>query len=129
MLASCSFSEMGKRASESLGTGRVMALAGIEGRWAGPVHPTDPACGPERHGLMTIASDSFAFDPFTSTTVINGTVQRNTLKGTLSRPGQGGRTLSISFEGRAERAAEQGETITGTLASGGCSWQVTLHRA
>ncbi|MBO0710689.1 MAG: hypothetical protein J2P47_05355 [Acetobacteraceae bacterium] len=106
----------------------MLALAGVEGRWAGSVHPTDPACGPDRHGLMRIGRGTFAFDPFESTTVIQGTVAGDTLKGTLSRPGGGGRTLSISFEGRADSAAEQ-ETITGTLTSGGCAWQVTLRRA
>lgn len=125
LLAGCSLSEMGKRASDHIGTGRVLALAGLEGRWAGPVHPTDPACGPERHGLMRIGDASFAFDPFESTTVINGTVRDGALNGTLSRPGGGGRTVSIRFEGRAE----QEETITGTLTSGPCTWQVTLRRA
>ena len=128
MLAGCSLSEIGQRTSEPIGSGRVLALAGIEGRWAGPVHPTDPACGPDRHGLMRIGENHFAFDPFESTTVIDGTVQGGTLNGTLSRPGGGGRTVSISFKGRAERAGGQ-ETITGTLTSGSCSWQATLRRA
>jgi hypothetical protein len=107
----------------------VLALDGLEGRWGGTVHPGDgSACGPERHGLMRVGDGKFAFDPFESTTVINGTVEKDTLSGTLTRPGGGHQTLSISFTGHAREDAGGKQTIDGVLTSGKCSWQVALER-
>lgn len=130
LLAGCGIGELPTRASQSIGTGRVLALEGIEGRWGGAVTPADPAaCGPERHGLMTVGGDKFAFDPFGSTTVIEGTVDKDTLRGTLTRQGGGHQTLSIGLEGHAGRAADGAETIEGVVTSGKCSWRVALRRA
>ena len=78
---------------------------------------------------MRIGNGSFTFDPFESTTVINGTVQGNSLQGTLSRPGGNRQILSISFTGHAEAKSDGEQTITGALVSGACSWQVSLRRA
>jgi hypothetical protein len=129
LLAGCGIGELPKRASDTIGSGKVLALDGLEGRWGGTVHPGDgSACGPERHGLMRVGDGKFAFDPFESTTVINGTVEKDTLSGTLTRPGGGHQTLSISFTGHAREDAGGKQTIDGVLTSGKCSWQVALER-
>ncbi len=120
---------MPKRASETIGSGKVLALSGFEGRWGGTVRPNDASCGPERHGLMRVGGGTFAFDPFGSTTVIDGKVEKDTLSGTLTRPGGGHQVLSISFTGHAREDAGGKETIEGVLTSGKCSWQVALERA
>jgi len=129
LLAGCGIGELPARASNTIGSGKVLALDGFEGRWGGSVHPKDASCGPERHGLMRVGDGKFAFDPFGSTTVINGTVEQDKLSGTLTRPGGGHQTLSISFTGQARQDATGKETIDGTLTSGRCTWQVTLGRA
>jgi hypothetical protein len=128
-LAGCGIGELPKRASDAIGSGKVIALQGFEGRWGGPVRPSDASCGPERHGLMRVGDGAFAFDPFGSTTVIKGTAENDTLSGTLTRPGGGHQTLSISFTGHARQDAEGTETIEGVLTSGKCTWKVTLARA
>jgi hypothetical protein len=129
LLAGCGIGELPKRASDTIGSGKVLALDGLEGRWGGTVRPGDAsACGPERHGLMRVGDGKFAFDPFESTTVINGTVEKDTLSGTLTRPGGGHQTLSISFTGHAREDSGGKQTIDGVLTSGKCSWQVALER-
>ncbi len=129
LLGSCGVGELPKRAADAIGTGQVFGFSGLEGRWAGPVRPTDAACGPERHGLMRVGGGTFAFDPFGSTTVIDGTVKQDTLSGALSRQGGTHQTLTIGFEGTARVDPDKKETIGGTLKSGRCTWQVTLHRS
>jgi len=110
---------------ERLQSGRVLAIAGLEGRWTGPVVPKDSACGSATKGLMTIGENGFGFDPFQSTTVIQGTVGKDRhLVGSLTRLGADHQNMSVSFDGQAA----DGETITGTLSSGRCHWTVTLHR-
>ncbi len=64
LLGGCGIGELPKRASETIGSGKVLALEGFEGRWGGSVRPNDASCGPERHGLMRVGSGTFAFDPF-----------------------------------------------------------------
>lgn len=110
---------------DKLQSGRVLALQGLQGRWVGPVVPADRTCGQTAQGLMSISKNSFAFDPFQSTTVISGAVGKDDhLIGRLSRQGGDGQGLSITFEG----AASASEAIEGTLMSGRCRWTVTLHR-
>lgn len=110
---------------EGLQSGRVLAVVGLEGRWTGPVVPKESTCGPVTKGLMSISGSGFGFDPFQSTTVIQGTVGKGRhLSGSLIRQGPGHQDMSVSFDGQAL----DGETIGGTLSSGRCHWTVTLHR-
>ncbi len=60
--------------------------------------------------------------------MINGTVEKDALSGTLTRPGGGHQTLSIGFTGHARQDAAGTQTIEGVLTSGKCTWQVTLGR-
>ena len=112
----------------TIGSGKVLSLGGLEGRWSGAVRPSNPACGAERHGLMRIGGNTFAFDPFESTTIINGNVEGDVLKGSLTRIGGGHRQLSITFEGHARTGPDREKAIEGVLASGHCVWQVVLAR-
>jgi hypothetical protein len=116
------------RLSRNLGTGETLAIYGAEGRWAGPVTPSDTSCGQTTTGLMSVGSGAFGFDPFQSTTVIQGTVANGTLRGTLTRTGANKHALSISFEGQAGEDAQGKDQITGTLLSGRCRWNVALKR-
>lgn len=77
---------------------------------------------------MRVGGGNFALDPFGSTTVITGAVEKDTLSGTLTRPAGGHQTLSIGFVGHAETDAVGTETIGGVLTSGNCTWQVLLRR-
>jgi hypothetical protein len=114
-------------AGERLQSGRVLAWHGLQGRWVGPVVPADKSCGPATQGLMSIGSKGFGFDPFRSTTVIQGEVGKDgRLIGSLNRQGADRQDLSVSFEGSASAAGA--ETIDGTLVSGRCRWTVTLRR-
>lgn len=111
--------------AEPLQSGRVLALQGLQGRWAGPVVPTDRTCGPTTQGLMSIGKGGFSLDPFQGTTVINGDVSGDGhLSGRLTRRGAEHQDISIAFEGRATGS----DGISGTLQSGRCRWTVTLHR-
>lgn len=116
------------RVSRHLGAGETLPVYGLEGRWAGPVTPANPACGKPTNGIMSIGIRGFGFDPFGSTVAITGTVEKGALEGTLTRPG-GGNTLSITFTGQAHETAEGNDVIEGTLASGRCTWTVMLRRA
>jgi hypothetical protein len=110
---------------ERLQSGRVLAVAGLEGRWIGPVVPKESACGSATKGLMSIGEGGFGFDPFQSTTVIQGTVDKDRhLTGSLTRQGAEHQSMSVSFDGQAADDA----TIGGTVSSGRCHWTVTLHR-
>jgi hypothetical protein len=114
---------------ERLQSGRVLALHGLQGRWAGPVVPQDKSCGPVAQGLMSIGEKGFAFDPFQSTTVIQGVVGKDgRLTGDLARLGPDRQNLSVSFEGSASVDGSDTEAIEGALVSGRCHWKVTLHR-
>jgi hypothetical protein len=125
LLIVVAFAGCGGDPGERLQSGRVLALSGLQGRWVGPVLPTGSACGSPAQGLMTIGDNGFGFDPFQSTTVIQGDVWKDgRLSGSLARQGSDHRNLSITFEG----AASGSETISGTLQSGRCHWSVTLHR-
>lgn len=120
LIAGCQ-SDIGER----LQSGQVLAWSGLQGRWAGPVVPSDGACGPTTHGLMSVGEKSFGFDPFQGTTVIDGKVgQDRKLHGELIREGADHQQLSISFDGVATSA----DAIKGTLKSGRCQWEVTLRR-
>jgi hypothetical protein len=113
---------------EGLQSGRVLSWAGPEGRWVGPVSPSDPGCGPDYVGLMSIGGDVFAFDPFQSTTVLRGrTNSSGDLLGEAVRQIPGGRSVTIGFVGHIEHA-QAVERIIGTLASGRCHWAVALRR-
>ncbi len=112
----------------SIGSGKVLSLVGLEGRWSGPVRPSNPGCGAERHGLMRVGGGKFAFDPFGSTTIVNGDVEGDVLKGSLTKVGGSHRRLSITFEGHATPVAERAKVIEGILSSGNCVWQVVLAR-
>lgn len=113
--------------SERLQSGRVLALHGLQGRWVGPVVPADRFCGPATQGSMSIGAKGFGFDPFQSTTIIQGVVEKDGhLIGTLTRQSADHHDLSVSFEGSASAAGA--ETIDGTLTSGRCRWKVTLRR-
>ena len=124
-VASCA---LPARVSRNIGTGETLPLYGIEGRWAGPVTPDDPSCGRTTTGLMSVGSDTFGFDPFQSTAVIQGTVQKRKLAGTLTRSGGNKQTLSLRFEGEATTDSEGKPAITGALVSGRCRWHVVLIR-
>jgi hypothetical protein len=108
-----------------LQSGQVLAWQGVQGRWVGPVVPTEHACGATTQGLMSIGDKGFALDPFQSTTVVRGEVRNGGhLNGKLIREGPDHQDLSISFEA----VAAGNDAITGTLQSGRCHWMVTLHR-
>jgi hypothetical protein len=110
---------------EHLQSGRVLGWHGLQGRWSGPVVPTEGACGPTTHGLMSIGESGFGLDPFQSTAVIRGTVSDgNHLSGKLVRHDAEHQDLSIAFEGMATGS----DAISGKLQSGRCRWTVTLHR-
>jgi hypothetical protein len=120
LLAGCS-GDLGER----LQSGQVLAWHGLQGRWVGSVVPVDPACGSTTEGLMSIGEKGFGFDPFQSTTVIQGTVSSDGhFSGKLARQGAEHQNLSIGFEATATGS----DAIDGTLQSGRCHWTVTLHR-
>jgi hypothetical protein len=78
---------------------------------------------------MSIGEKGFGFDPFQSTTVIQGVVTNNShLSGTLTRQGGERQGLSITFDGAANQVDSKADTISGTLVSGRCQWTVTLRR-
>jgi hypothetical protein len=64
---------------DRLQSGQVLDWHGLQGRWAGPVVPTDPTCGSTTQGLMTIGVKNFGFDPFQGTTVIQGEVDKESV--------------------------------------------------
>lgn len=120
LLAGC-----GAKLDDRLQSGEVLAWHGLQGRWVGPVVPAEAACGQATKGLMSIGEHGFGFDPFQSTTVIDGTIGSDGhLRGDLVRQSAAHQSLSISFEG----ATMGSGTIQGTLQSGRCRWTVTLHR-
>ncbi len=115
--------------ADRLQSGQVMGFFHLEGRWAGPVTPKGEECGMTTTGLMSVGRTTFAFDPFQGTTVINGTVSdADSLKGSLSRAGNGQQVVSISFSGEARHHDGGEDTIDGELVSGRCSWTVNLKR-
>jgi hypothetical protein len=114
---------------ERLQSGRVLAWQGLQGRWVGPVAPADKSCGATTKGLMSIGDKGFAFDPFQSTTVIQGAVGKDSrLSGNLTRQGGDHQNLLVSFDGSVSGTGSETEAIEGTLVSGRCHWKVTLHR-
>lgn len=111
--------------SDRLQSGEVLALDGLQGRWIGPVVPQAPNCGPSTQGLMSIGEKGFSFDPFQSTTVLSGEVNKDGhLTGQLARQGPDHQDLSIALDATATSP----DAISGTLQSGRCRWTVTLHR-
>jgi hypothetical protein len=113
---------------ERLQSGRVLPLAGPEGRWVGPVTPVDPDCGLQTTGLMSIGDSTFAFDPFQSTAVLSGKIgPTGDLQGEAVRPVHGNKPVTMGFLGRVQQS-EGLERIGGTLTSGRCHWSVTLRR-
>lgn len=106
-------------------SGQVMALYGLQGRWAGTVVPSESGCGQTGQGLMSIGKNGFGFDPFQSTSVIRGEVAEDGhMRGRLVRQGPDRRELSLEFEADLRTPDE----IGGILRSGRCRWTVTLHR-
>ncbi len=123
LLAGC-----GVDLGEKLQSGQVLAWHGLQGRWNGPVVPAEPSCGPTTHGLMTIGSKGFGFDPFESTTIMDGAIDPNGhLSGKLVRQFGNQPAQSISFDATAQSNGGE-DTISGTLQSARCQWKVTLHR-
>ena len=111
-------------------SGRTIGLGGLQGRWAGPVTPVADGCGPATTGLLTIRDGKFAFDPFQSTTVIDGLAgDSGQLAGSLTRVSNGQQMASISFTATESRRPSGEETIEGNLVSGRCRWAVSLKRA
>lgn len=124
LLAGC-----GDDLGERLQSGQVLPLLGLQGRWVGSVAPVSPSCGQVTQGLMSIGEKGFGFDPFQSTTVIQGIVDKDGhLTGSLARQGGERQGRSIAFDGMANRGSANDDTISGTLSSGRCQWTVTLHR-
>jgi hypothetical protein len=114
---------------ESLQSGQVLPWHGLQGRWIGSVVPTDASCGRTTQGLMSIGEKGFGFDPFESTTVLQGVVANDGhMTGTLVRQGTERQSLSISFNGSANHGDSKTDSIGGILVSGRCQWTVTLHR-
>jgi hypothetical protein len=114
---------------ERLQSGQVLPWHGLQGRWIGSVVPTDASCGHMAQGLMSIGENGFGFDPFQSTTVLQGVVGNDGhLTGTLVRQGTERQSLSINFDGSATQGNSKADTISGILVSGRCKWMVTLHR-
>jgi hypothetical protein len=113
---------------EGFQSGRVLALGGAAGRWVGPVIPVESGCGLQMTGLMSIARGSFAFDPFQSTTVLQGNVgPTGDLVGEAVRLVTGNIPITMDFHGQVQKS-DGGERILGTLASGRCHWSVALLR-
>jgi hypothetical protein len=113
---------------ELLQSGRVLAWAGSEGRWVGPVTPVDAGCGAGTTGLMSIGNGTFAFDPFQSTDVLHGKISAGgDLNGESVRPIPQSRSVTTVFLGRIQQS-DQDEQVIGTLTSGRCRWVVTLQR-
>jgi hypothetical protein len=111
--------------AEKLQSGKVLAWDGPQGRWVGSVAPVEPSCGLATRGVLTIGAGDFGFDPFQSTTVIQGAIGRDGhLTGMLVRQSTNHQPISISFDAMTSGA----ETIVGELVSGRCHWHVTLHR-
>ncbi len=77
---------------------------------------------------MRIGNEAFAFDPFGSTTMLRGTVDRDRLQGELSRIGGNHQKLSITFSGRASPGPADTQVIEGVLTSATCTWDVRLTR-
>ena len=111
--------------AEKLQSGKVLAWYGLQGRWVGSVTAADASCGPSTRGVLTIGGGDFGFDPFQSTTVIQGTVGRDgQLSGTFIRQDAHHQPISITFNA----TAAGGEVITGELVSGRCRWTAALRR-
>ena len=111
--------------AERLQSGKVLAWYGLQGRWVGSVTPVAASCGPSTRGVLTIGEGDFGFDPFQSSTIIQGTVGHDgQLGGTFIRQDTHHQPISISFNATA--AGE--EAITGELVSGRCRWSVALRR-
>jgi hypothetical protein len=111
--------------AEKLQSGKVLPWYGLQGRWVGSVTAADASCGPATRGVMTIGGGDFGFDPFQSTTVIQGTVGRDgQLEGTFIRQDAHHQPISITFSA----TTTGGEAITGELVSGRCRWAVALRR-
>lgn len=96
--------------------------------WAGPVVPTDPNCGDKATGLMTLGSKRLSFAPFANITVISGTVKADRLEGSATLAGPGQKGVACQFTGAIHQPAAGPRVIQGTVTSGSCTWQVTLHR-
>lgn len=103
--------------------------AGLENgtQWSGPVVPSDPNCGEQTTGLMTLGSEKFSFDPFGSVTVIPGHVDHHRLEGStvVAAPGQKG--VAFQFAGTINQPVNGASNIEGTVTSGQCTWRVSLH--
>jgi len=113
---------------ERLQSSRALPLGRPDGRWIGSVTPIDPDCGLRTTGLMSIGTDTFAFDPFQSTAVVRGRIgPAGNLAGETVRPAPGNKSITMGFLGRIQYSEGFG-SIVGTLTSGRCHWSVTLLR-
>jgi hypothetical protein len=110
---------------------------GNSGQWGGAVVPSEPNCGNQTTGLMTLSSREFSFAPFGGVIVIQGKVDKDHLEGssTGAAPGQksitaapGQKSITIQFTGTISHPTDGPPTIQGTMTSSRCTWSVTLHR-
>jgi hypothetical protein len=73
-------------------------MAGTAGPLGWPSRPSDRSCGPATQGLLSIGEKGFGFDPFQSTTVIQGVVGKDgRLTGNLARQAGDRQDLSVIF--------------------------------
>jgi hypothetical protein len=113
---------------EQLQSGRVLPWAGPEGRWVGSVTPADADCGLRTTGLMSVGRNTFSFDPFQSTSVLQGEVgSAGDLVGEAVHPVPGNRSSTMGFLGRIQHR-DGVDRIVGMLTSGRCHWSVSLLR-
>ena len=105
LLAGC-----GRDLGEPLQSGQVLPWQGLQGRWVGSVVPTGPSCGRTTQGLMSIGPKGFAFDPFQSTTVVQGAVDKDGhLSATVARLGGEKQNLTIEFNGAANQSGSNAD--------------------
>ena len=101
---------------------------GNSGQWGGAVVPSEPNCGNQTTGLMTLSSREFSFAPFGGVIVIQGKVDKDHLEGSSTGGAPGQKSITIQFTGTINHPADGPPTIQGTMTSSRCTWSVTLHR-
>ena len=100
----------------------------LSNQWAGAVVPSEPNCGNQTTGLMTLSSREFSFAPFSGVTVIEGKVDKDHLEGSSTGGAPGQKSITIQFTGTINHPTDGPPTIQGTMTSSRCTWSVTLHR-
>ena len=105
----------------------IKETLGNSGQWAGPIVPSEPNCGNQTTGLMTLSSREFSFAPFSGVNVIQGKVDKDHLEGSSTGGAPGQKTITIQFTGTINHPTDGPPTIQGTMTSSRCTWSVTLH--